>query len=224
MRVSAAGGASASQTGVLLMNTQTILIVDDETDVIQALRFRLETSGYKVLTASNGRQALEHLEKTKVDLVLSDFMMPEINGLELAERIKSNAAWSEAKLVLFSCHTEAGIQARARDLGALDYLPKMQGAGAIVRRVYAILSATDDPTEKSASRAAAESLISEQLRKLSEETSSPPQRPRSASVVSREPDDSSEAEGSLSDDLRRLASSVAAFGQRDPKSSPQPRG
>jgi DNA-binding response OmpR family regulator len=149
-------------------------------------------------------------------------MMPEINGLELAERIKSNAAWSEAKLVLFSCHTEAGIQARARDLGALDYLPKMQGAGAIVRRIYAILGATDDRTEKSASRAAAESLIPEQLRFSSEETASPLQRGRGADVVSEGTTGSSEQEEGLDIDLRRLASAVASFGRRDPKSSQQP--
>jgi len=205
------------------VNAQTILIVDDEEDVIQALRFRLETSGYKVLTALNGRLALAHLEKTKVDLILADYMMPEVNGLELAERIQANPAWSNTKLVLFSCHTEAGIQARAQGLGVLDYLPKMQGAGAIVRRVYAILSAVDNRAQKSASRAAAESSISEQLRFFSEDTSSPLQRGRGADVVSEAATDSADEEEGLDLDLRRLASSIASFGQRTRQSSQHPK-
>jgi CheY-like chemotaxis protein len=205
------------------MDIQTILIVDDEDDVIQALRFRLETSGYKVLTASNGRQALARLEDSKVDLILADFMMPEVNGLELAERIRSNPALSKAKVVLFSCHAEAEIQARARGLGVLDYLPKMEGAGAIVRRVYAILNAPDGPTEKPATRDDAESMISGQLRFFSEATSNPLHRGRGADVVTEGLAGPKEEEEGLDVDLRRLAASVASFGQRDSRFSEQPR-
>ncbi len=197
------------------MHAQTLLIVDDEDDVIQALRFRLETSGYKVVTASNGLEALEHLEKIKIDLVLADFMMPEINGLELAERIRSNAAWADTKLVLFSCHTEAELRARARALGALDYLPKTAGAGAIVRRVYAILSAKHEP--KPVSRGD-ELLISEQLRFFSEKTSSPSHRGPGADAVPEGMTGYPDDEDGPDIDLRRLASSIAAFGSRDSKS------
>jgi DNA-binding NarL/FixJ family response regulator len=150
-------------------------------------------------------------------------MMPEVNGLELAERIQANAAWSHTKLVLFSCHTEAGIQARAQGLGVLDYLPKMQGAGAIVRRVYSILSAVDNRPQKSASRAAAESLISEQLRFFSEDTSSPLHQGRGADVVPEAATDSADEEEGPDIDLRRLASSIASFGQRDRQSLQHPK-
>ena len=65
------------------MQKTKVLIVDDEQDVIAALQFRLTTAGYEVITAENGAAALEVIRDANVDLVLADFMMPEINGLEL---------------------------------------------------------------------------------------------------------------------------------------------
>jgi hypothetical protein len=105
----------------------------------------------------------------------------------------------------------------------LDYLPKMQGAGAIVRRVYSILSAVDNRPQKSASRAAAESLISEQLRFFSEDTSSPLHQGRGADVVPEAATDSADEEEGPDIDLRRLASSIASFGQRDRQSLQHPK-
>jgi CheY-like chemotaxis protein len=117
----------------------TILIVDDEEDVVSALKFRLAVSGCDVLTASNGAQALEVMRQSPVDLVLADFMMPELNGLELTRMVKAHPKWFETKVLLFSCNIEPQYRQRALELGALDYLPKTDGANAIVSRVYEIL-------------------------------------------------------------------------------------
>ena len=121
------------------MDKSTILIVDDEEDVVSALKFRLAMSGCEVLTASNGAQALEVLRDKPVDLVLADFMMPELNGLELTRMVKAHPKWFETKVLLFSCNIEPQYRQRALELGALDYLPKTDGANAIVNRVYEIL-------------------------------------------------------------------------------------
>jgi CheY-like chemotaxis protein len=117
----------------------TILIVDDEEDVVSALKFRLATSGCEVLTASNGAQAIEVLREKPVQLVLADFMMPELNGLELTRMVKAHPKWFDTKVLLFSCNIEPQYRQRAMELGALDYLPKTDGANAIVNRVYEIL-------------------------------------------------------------------------------------
>lgn len=121
------------------MDKNTILIVDDEEDVVSALKFRLAMSGCEVLTASNGAQALEVLRERPVNLVLADFMMPELNGLELTRMVKAHPKWFETKVLLFSCNIEPQYRQRALELGALDYLPKTDGANAIVNRVYEIL-------------------------------------------------------------------------------------
>ena len=122
------------------MTKSKVLIVDDEEDVVAALQFRLATAGYEVLAASNGAEALEVLKREAVDLVLADFMMPEINGLELTRLVKANPNWFETRIVLFSCNSEPEFRKRALELGALDYLPKTDGANSIVARVYEILS------------------------------------------------------------------------------------
>ena len=73
------------------MGKTTVLIVDDEPDIIATLQFRLASAGYEVLTAEDGARALDVIRANAVDLVLADFMMPEINGLELTRLVKSDA-------------------------------------------------------------------------------------------------------------------------------------
>ena len=154
------------------MAKSKVLIVDDEEDVVAALQFRLATAGYKVLVASHGAEALEVLKREMVDLVLADFMMPEINGLELTRLVKANPNWSETQIVLFSCNSEPEFRKRALELGAVDYLLKTGGANSIVARVYEILSPeakepsplVGDPLSE---QTLGESALGEQLRALS---------------------------------------------------------
>jgi CheY-like chemotaxis protein len=150
------------------VDKNTILIVDDEEDVVSALKFRLAMSGCEVLTASNGAQALEVLREQPVNLVLADFMMPELNGLELTRMVKAHPKWFETKVLLFSCNIEPQYRQRALELGAVDYLPKTDGANAIVNRVYEILeieqpepaaSAPSKPAGSAQLRSLAQSLI-----------------------------------------------------------------
>ena len=121
------------------MKKTRVLIVDDEEDAIAALQFRLAAAGYEVVTASNGAEALDVIQTSDVDLVLADFMMPEINGLELTRLVKSDPKLFEVKILLFSCNTEPEFRRRAIELGAIDYLAKTDGAHSIVSRVYDVV-------------------------------------------------------------------------------------
>jgi CheY-like chemotaxis protein len=126
---------------------KSILIVDDEEDVTSALQFRLTMAGCDILTAGNGAEALEILRDRKVDLLLADFMMPEVNGLELTRLVKSHPDWFDTKVLLFSCNTDPQFRQRAMELGALDYIPKTTGANAIVKRVFEVLGLDSEPAE-----------------------------------------------------------------------------
>lgn len=112
-----------------------ILLVDDEPDALGTLKFRLENTGYEVFTAANGMEALRVLQHTSVDLILADFMMPELNGIELAKLVKEHPIWHQTPIILVSCNTAPEFKKRARDLGALDYLAKTDGYATIVDRV-----------------------------------------------------------------------------------------
>jgi two-component system alkaline phosphatase synthesis response regulator PhoP len=119
-----------------------ILVVDDEPDTVSALRFRLEKAGYEVLTAEHGAAALDILRAQKVDVILADFMMPEVNGLELARLVKANPNWFETRIIMFSCNTDPEFRKRALEIGALDYLPKVDGYTNIIERLAEIAAPT----------------------------------------------------------------------------------
>ena len=120
------------------MEKTKILVVDDEPDTVSALRFRLEKAGYEVLAAEHGAAALDVLREQKVDVILADFMMPEVNGMELARLVKANPNWFETRIIMFSCNTDPEFRKRALEIGALDYMPKADGYSNIIERLAEI--------------------------------------------------------------------------------------
>jgi two-component system alkaline phosphatase synthesis response regulator PhoP len=137
-----------------------ILVVDDEPDTVSALRFRLEKAGYEVLTAEDGAAALDILRAQKVDVILADFMMPEVNGLELARLVKANPNWFETRIIMFSCNTDPEFRKRALEIGALDYLPKVDGYTNIIERLAEVAA----PTRAAKARPAAQATVPDQPR------------------------------------------------------------
>jgi sigma-B regulation protein RsbU (phosphoserine phosphatase) len=103
----------------------TLLIVDDSDDNRAALTRRLAREGYtRVMTANNGRQALDLLAAQPVDLVLLDIMMPELNGYEVLERLKADERLRHVPVIMISAVDQIESVIRCIELGAEDYLPK----------------------------------------------------------------------------------------------------
>ena len=196
------------------MERTKILIVDDEQDVVQALQFRLETAGYETLTAFDGAQALTVLRDRKVDLVLTDFMMPEVNGLELTRLVRENPAWARIKVVLFSCNADPEFHKRALELGAVDYLPKMTGAGSIVVRVYDCRPPSKkkpgDPHAAIPDETPEQRSLAQQMRTISEGIVDFIHLVRMGDELSPAAEYALQSAESLAQDLHRLASSVDA--------------
>ncbi|MBI5840791.1 MAG: response regulator transcription factor [Chloroflexi bacterium] len=118
------------------MNTTTFLVVDDEKPLLDFVRKNLEVRGYKVLTASNGLEALAIFNNEQVDLVILDVMMPHLDGLETTRRIREN---STVPIIILTALGEEADKVRAFDLGADDYLTKPFGVGELLGRVKAVL-------------------------------------------------------------------------------------
>ena len=89
---------------------RTILVVDDEFGTVEVLVAALEDEGYRVLTAANGRRALERLEENKPDLVISDFMMPLMDGAALVTEMRSNALYRDIPVVMMSAAPESALR------------------------------------------------------------------------------------------------------------------
>ncbi|MFN4131856.1 MAG: sigma-54-dependent transcriptional regulator [Caldimicrobium sp.] len=99
-----------------------LLIVDDEVDILNVLKFLLEKEGYRVDTAINGEEALSKIKKKSYDIVLTDLRMPGIDGMELLERIKEEA--SETDVVIMTAYASIDSAVTAIKKGASDYIVK----------------------------------------------------------------------------------------------------
>lgn len=99
-----------------------ILIVDDDPDIRQVLLDRLESYGYAVNTAGNGREALELLKRQRFDGMLLDIHMPEIDGMEVLRRTREDHP--ALPVVMISASAPQSQAVKARDAGARDYLLK----------------------------------------------------------------------------------------------------
>lgn len=114
----------------------TVLVVDDENPLRDFVRRNLEAREYKVLSASNGLEALAIFKNRQVDLVILDIMMPHLDGLETARRIRED---SRVPIIILTAMGEEADKVRAFDLGVDDYLTKPFGVGELLGRIKAVL-------------------------------------------------------------------------------------
>ena len=115
-----------------------ILIVDDEPDILMITEIRLKASGYEILTAADGREALEAAEKQKPDLILLDLSMPEIDGCEVAKRIKTNEALKHIPIIFFAA-TSVDIAGKVEECQADDYCLKPFDSEELLKKLKKLL-------------------------------------------------------------------------------------
>ncbi len=117
---------------------KTILIVDDEKDIVEMLKYNLEKEGYKVLTARDGRKALEQASHLP-DLVLLDVMMPEMDGWEVCKQLKRDPRTAEIRVLFLTAKGTEFDEVLGLELGADDYLVKPIPVRTLLARVKASL-------------------------------------------------------------------------------------
>ncbi len=114
----------------------SVLVVDDEKTLRDFVRKNLDVRGFRVITASNGHEALKLLQQQSVDLVILDVMMPLLDGLETTRFIRQT---SLVPIIVLTALGEEADKIQAFDLGADDYLTKPFGVGELLARVKAVL-------------------------------------------------------------------------------------
>ena len=102
----------------------TILVVDDQPEILENLALVLEAEGYQVLTAADGMEALERLDAHPVDLVVADIAMPRLNGYQLYERVRENPAWLTVPFLFLTARAMDSDIRYGKELGVDDYLTK----------------------------------------------------------------------------------------------------
>jgi two-component system, OmpR family, alkaline phosphatase synthesis response regulator PhoP len=129
-----------------------VLVVDDERDILDLLRYNLQREGYEVLTAQNGEEALAKAS-TRPDLILLDVMMPVLDGLETCKRLKSAPATARIPIIFLTARSAELDEVLGLELGAEDYVQKPISQRRLMARVKVVLrrhdagtTGTEEPT------------------------------------------------------------------------------
>ena len=119
----------------------TVLVVDDDPVIMRLLEVNFEMEGYRVVTATDGAQALERIAADRPDLVVCDIMMPVVNGLEVVERLRQSDDDAHRRLpvILLSAKAQASEVQKGLDVGADDYITKPFDPLELIERVQALL-------------------------------------------------------------------------------------
>jgi len=120
-----------------------ILAVDDDRNNLKMLAFLLGEEGYEVITADNGRTALDMLETQHPDLLILDVMMPQLDGFEVCRRVRQSM---DVPIVILSAKGETADKVTGLELGADDYLPKPFEPSELIARVKAVLRRSEIST------------------------------------------------------------------------------
>lgn len=119
---------------------RTVLVADDDEDILQLVSFRLQRAGYTVVTASDGPQALAAAREHQPDLAVLDVMMPGLNGYEVTRQLRADEATAQIPVILLTARVQEADVSRGFEAGADDYLRKPFSPQELRSRVQAILA------------------------------------------------------------------------------------
>lgn len=121
------------------MNKGTILVIDDEKDLIELLRYNLEKEGYDVIAANDGQSGLEVIKRHRPELVVLDLMMPGIDGLQVCQRLRADQRTARVPVIMLTAKATEADRIVGLELGADDYITKPFSPREVVARVKAVL-------------------------------------------------------------------------------------
>ena len=121
------------------MSKETILIVDDEEDIIELIQYNLKSEGYDILSATTGEQAIKIAKQTRPDLMVLDLMLPGIDGLEVTQYLRSNDETRDIPIVMLTAKGEESDIVTGLEMGANDYISKPFSPRELTARVRGIL-------------------------------------------------------------------------------------
>lgn len=124
------------EAGRVELKERMVLVVDDEPRLVNFMRMNLELEGCRVITATNGRDALERARDALPDIVLLDIMMPGMDGFEVLRRLRE---WSTVPVIVLTAKDDEDDRIRGLELGADDYMGKPFSHRELVSRIRAVL-------------------------------------------------------------------------------------
>lgn len=116
-----------------------ILVIDDEPNIVQTLKDRLEMNEYDVVTACNGREGLQQAEKERPDVILLDVIMPIMDGHEMLEHLRRDEWGQEISVIMLTARSQTQDIARANSCGIDDYIVKPFDLSELLEKIESIV-------------------------------------------------------------------------------------
>ena len=123
-----------------MSNPATVLIVDDEPNILLSLQFLMKKAGYDVRTAKDGEEALAEIARARPDLVMLDVMMPKLDGFSVCQRIRATPDWSSVRIIMLTARGRDVEREKGLSLGADDYITKPFSTKDAIVRVANVLA------------------------------------------------------------------------------------
>ena len=117
----------------------SLLIVEDETALVELLRYNFEKEGFKVTTAMDGEAALVAVDEARPDLVVLDWMLPHVSGLEVCRQLRRKPETRDLPIIMLTARGEESDRVRGLEVGADDYVAKPFSPSELIARVRAVL-------------------------------------------------------------------------------------
>ncbi len=119
--------------------TPVILIVEDEADLVEILRYNLERAGYEVLATPSGEEALLIVDERHVDLMLLDWMLPHMSGIEVCRQLRRKPESRNLPVIMLTAESSSHIIAAVARLGARDYLTKPFQSSSLLAKIIKVI-------------------------------------------------------------------------------------
>ncbi len=131
------------------MAKETLLVIEDEKNIVELVKYNLEEAGFRVLTATKGNLGLELAQKEKPRLIILDLMLPELDGIEICKILKQNYKTSYIPIIMLTAKSQETDKVLGLELGADDYVTKPFSPRELVARVKSVLRrGQDKPKER----------------------------------------------------------------------------
>jgi len=121
------------------MSKEKILIVEDEEDIVEMIKYNLEKEGYKVTAVMNGKDAVVFAKKERPNLVILDLMLPDIDGFEICRQLKNNEITNKIPIIMLTAKSQESDKVTGLELGADDYMTKPFSPRELVARMKVVL-------------------------------------------------------------------------------------
>jgi two-component system alkaline phosphatase synthesis response regulator PhoP len=124
---------------------KTVLIADDEPDILEIISYNLRNEGYETITAKDGDDALQKAQANKPDLIILDVMMPNKNGMEVCKQLRSQPAYQHTLIIFLTALSDELSQVKGLEYGADDYISKPVSPKVLVTKVNSLFRRISKP-------------------------------------------------------------------------------